>query len=152
MVEHVAREAKISFLHCLTDHWVIYFNCTSRNAWTSCFSRNIVRQVKQQAALYSEGFCAYLQSHWSAVRLRAGLRLLCSSNHWHAAILLFCYSVFKKPFWVRASVLIQLQLCLLTGRVVTKGGLGLGNNSLTGMKASLPTRFSLAWSLYFSAD
>lgn len=34
---------------------MIYFNCGSRSAWSSCFSKNTVSQVKQQAALHSEG-------------------------------------------------------------------------------------------------
>lgn len=149
MVEQVARETKISFLPCLSDCWITSFNCGPGSAWTSCFSKNMVSQSGEatwRSFIFWGGF-ALPATHW------CGLRLLCSSNHWCSAILLFfCYSVFKYPSWVRTSVLIQLQLCLLTARVVTKGGLGLGNSSLTGMKASLPTRFSLAWSLYFSAD
>lgn len=144
VVEQVARETKISFSPCLSDCWIIYFNCgpehpaSARTLW--------VRWSNLKKLYILRGFCAYQQHtdlEWDClVPQTTDILQFC----------FFCYSVFKYPSWLRASVLIQLQLCLLTGRVVTKGGLGLGNNSSTGIKALLPTRFSLAWSLYFSAD
>lgn len=106
-----------------------------------------VSQVKQpEEFLYSEGFLCLPATHWSA------LRLLCSSNHWYSAILLFLLLSLQVSLLGQDICAATAAVVSVNWRVVTKGGLGLGNSSLTGMKASLPTRFSLAWSLVFSAD